>query len=165
MNELINGMLGLPRRVSLTAGSGDADNTLNAFDNALYRCRIENQSLIPITSILPPNIEFIPLPKFSVGSNLPVIEAKIISKKIGQTICAVIIAQRTKLSDSEPGPTLVAEFAGEIAKKEGITEARYRLDQMAKIRNAHFVGEAYIAVSEHIVKKCGCALAFIVEVD
>ncbi|MFX1253343.1 MAG: pyruvoyl-dependent arginine decarboxylase [Promethearchaeota archaeon] len=165
MTKLINGMLGLPRRVSLTAGSGDADNPLNAFDNALYQCRIENQSLISITSILPSKIEFIPLPKFAIGSNLPVIEAKIISKNIGQTICAVIMAQCTKLSDSEPGPTLVAEFAGEIPKKEGITEARHRLDQMAKIREAQFVGEVYIAASEHVVQKFGCALAFIVEVD
>ncbi|MFX0090842.1 MAG: pyruvoyl-dependent arginine decarboxylase [Candidatus Hodarchaeota archaeon] len=165
MTQIINGMLGLPKRAAFTAGSGDADNPLNAFDNALCECGIENQSLIQITSILPSNIEFIDLPQFSIGSNIPVVQAKIISEKTGHTICAVVVAQRTEGDNSEPGPTLVAEFAGLKGKEEGIIEAKHRLKQMAKIRGLDLVGEIQIAACEHTVQQCGCALAFVVEVD
>lgn len=54
-------------KVSLTKGASEGPTKLNAFDNALLEAQIGNVNLIPVSSMLPPNTQLIPMPKITPG--------------------------------------------------------------------------------------------------
>lgn len=69
-------------------------------------------------------------------------------------------------SKNKNGPVLVAEYSNtDISANEAEKEARKRVVEMAKNRKREIEGEIIVKSAEHIVKKCGCALAIIVEVE
>ena len=156
------GMFGKPRKVLVTAVSAEGETSLNAFDNCLIKAGIGDISLVKLTSILPPDIEFIEkVPQFYPGSNVPAIYTFVTSEKRGQKIAAAIAVAKTI-----NGPTLVAEYSNiNISAGEAEEEAYKRVIKMAENRKREIDGRIIIKSSEHVVKKCGCALAIVVEVE
>lgn len=155
-------MLGKPKRALIKAVSAEGETPLNAFDNCLIKVGVGDVSIVKLTSILPPDIEFTEnIPQFQPGSNVPAIYTSIISEKKDQRIAAAIAVARTK-----KGPTLVAEYSNtNISANEAEEEALKRVTEMAKSRKKEIEGKIIIKSTEHVVKKCGCALAIVVEIE
>jgi len=66
---------------------------------------------------------------------------------------------------TKDGPVLVAGCSNtDISANEAEREAIKRVIAMAKNRKREIEGEIIVKSTEHIVKKCGCALAIVVEV-
>ena len=53
-----------------TAGNAEGGTSLNAFDNALLAAGIGNINLVRISSILPPDVLLVPLPRIKPGATL-----------------------------------------------------------------------------------------------
>ncbi len=155
-------MLGKPKKALIKAVSAEGETPLNAFDNCLIKAGVGDVSLVKLTSILPPDIEFIEnIPQLHPGSNVPAIYTSITSEKSGQKIAAAIAVARTK-----NGPTLVAEYSNiNISASKAGEEALKRVTEMAKNRKKEIEGKIIIKSTEHTVKKCGCALAIVIEIE
>ncbi|MHA1582462.1 MAG: pyruvoyl-dependent arginine decarboxylase [Candidatus Baldrarchaeia archaeon] len=101
------------------------------------------------------------IPQFYPGSNVPAIYTFVTSEKRGQKIATAIAVAKTI-----NGPTLVAEYSNiNISAGEAEEEAYKRVIKMAENRKREIDGRIIIKSSGHVVKKCGCALAIVVEVE
>jgi pyruvoyl-dependent arginine decarboxylase len=69
-----------------TAGTAEGSTPLNAFDNALLAAGIGNINLVRVSSILPPGVELIPLPKIKPGAIVPTAYASMSSEVPGESI-------------------------------------------------------------------------------
>jgi len=67
-----------------TAGHAEGGTPLNAFDNALLAAGIGNINLVKISSILPPEVPVIELPKIKLGALIPTAYAAMTSEKPGE---------------------------------------------------------------------------------
>src|SRR5258705_11052120 len=73
-----------------TAGHAEGGTTLNAFDNALLAAGIGNINLIKVSSILPPEVPVIDLPKIKPGAIVPTAYAAMTSETPGETAPAAV---------------------------------------------------------------------------
>src|SRR5436309_3406932 len=73
-----------------TAGHAEGGTPLNAFDNALLAAGIGNINLVKISSILPPEVPDIELPKIKLGALIPTAYAAMTSEKPGETVAAAV---------------------------------------------------------------------------
>ena len=73
-----------------TAGHAEGGTTLNAFDNALLAAGIGNINLIKVSSILPPEVPVIELPKIKPGALVPTAYAAMTSETPGETVAAAV---------------------------------------------------------------------------
>ena len=83
----------MTKRVTMaaaTAGHAEGGTTLNAFDNALLAAGIGNINLIKVSSIVPPDVSIIELPKLKPGALVPTAYAAITSEVPGETITAAV---------------------------------------------------------------------------
>ena len=157
---MIMGMFGAPKEVMIGAVSAEGKTPLNAFDNCLIRLGVGDVSLVRLTSILPPDVKVVENPpKFYPGSTVPAIYNYIVSTVPGERIAAAIIMGRT-----EGGPTLVAEVAGRnMTKEEAENSVRDMLEEMARMRGLK-LKEILIKSTEHVVERCGCSIAIVVQI-
>ena len=58
-------------KASVTAGTAEGGTPLNAFDNALLAAGIGNVNLIKVSSIVPPDVDIVDLPKIKPGALVP----------------------------------------------------------------------------------------------
>ena len=93
--------------ISITAGTAEGGTTLNAFDNALLAAGIGNINLIKVSSIVPPAVDVVDLPRIKPGALVPTAYAAMTSTTPGQTVTAAVgyalPADRTK-------PGVIMEF-------------------------------------------------------
>src|SRR5262245_29162004 len=73
-----------------TAGHAEGGTPLNAFDNALLAAGIGNINLIKVSSIVPPDVTIIDLPKIKPGAFVPTAYAAMTSEVPGETIAAAV---------------------------------------------------------------------------
>src|SRR5437899_12223928 len=73
-----------------TVRHAEGGTPLNAFDNALLAAGIGNISLVKISSILPPEVPVIELPKIKLGALIPTAYAAMTSEKPGETVAAAV---------------------------------------------------------------------------
>ena len=71
-----------------TAGHAEGGSLLNAFDNALLAAGIGNVNLVKVSSILPPDVSVVDLPKIKPGAIVPTAYAAMTSDVPGETIAA-----------------------------------------------------------------------------
>ncbi|MBC7104331.1 MAG: pyruvoyl-dependent arginine decarboxylase, partial [Firmicutes bacterium] len=83
-------MVPVPTKFTLTAGTGDADWKLVAFDRALLRAGIANLNLLKVSSILPPRCTFLENLVIPPGSLTPVAYGAITSEQPDATIAAAV---------------------------------------------------------------------------
>jgi arginine decarboxylase len=82
-------------QIPLVAGVGVASTLLSAFDDALRACGVLNYNLIPLSSVIPPASDVVPVPQYTPrpdehGHRLYVVKAEMRSDQPGTRIGAAI---------------------------------------------------------------------------
>ena len=98
-----------------TAGHAEGGTTLNAFDNALLAAGIGNINLIKVSSILPPEVPVIDLPKIKPGALIPTAYAAMTSETPGETVAAAV---GYAVPDDPAKNGVIMEFHGMATKAE-----------------------------------------------
>src|SRR5438552_14814591 len=142
---------------AVTAGHAEGGTTLNAFDNALLAAGIGNINLIKVSSILPPEVPVIELPKIKPGALVPTAYAAMTSDVPGETVAAAV---GYAVSDDPAKNGVIMEFHGVTTRERAETAVRAMLDEAFRVRG-ETIHEMRVFVAEHTVDRIGCALAAI----
>ncbi len=140
---------------AMTAGHAEGGTTLNAFDNALLTAGIGNINLIKISSILPPDVQVIELPKIKPGALIPTAYAAMTSDVPGQTIAAAV---GYAVPDDPAKNGVIMEFHGVATRAEAERQINLMLDEAFRVRG-ELIRERGVQAVEHTVERIGCALA------
>jgi arginine decarboxylase len=140
-----------------TAGHAEGGTTLNAFDNALLAAGIGNINLVKVSSILPPDVPVIELPKIKPGALVPTAYAAITSDVPGEIIAA---AAGYALPDDPAKNGVIMEFHGHATRAEAHAQIELMLEEAFRVRGEP-IREMKVVAVEHTVERVGCALAAI----
>jgi arginine decarboxylase len=140
-----------------TAGRAEGSTPLNAFDNALLAAGIGNINLIKISSILPPDVPVIELPKIKPGALIPTAYAAMTSETPGELITAAV---GYALPDDPARNGVIMEFHGQASRDEAEQVIRGMLDEAFRVRG-EVMREMKVFAVQHTVERIGCALAAI----
>jgi arginine decarboxylase len=140
-----------------TAGHAEGGTPLNAFDNALLAAGIGNINLLKISSILPPDVPVIDLPKIKPGALVPTAYAAVTSEVPGETIAAAV---GYAVPDDAAKNGVIMEFHGQTTREEAERAIRAMLDEAFRVRGEP-IREMKVLAVEHTVERAGCALAAI----
>ena len=140
-----------------TAGHAEGGTALNAFDNALLAAGIGNINLLKISSILPPEVPVVELPKIKPGALVPTAYAAITSETPGETVAAAV---GYAVPDDPAKNGVIMEFHGVASRDEAERQILAMLDEAFRIRGETIAEQRVVAV-EHRVERIGCALAAI----
>src|SRR5438105_14868511 len=140
-----------------TAGHAQGGTTLNAFDNALLAAGIGNINLIKVSSIVPPDVSMIDLPKLKPGALIPTAYAAMTSEKPGETVAAAV---GYAVPDDPAKNGVIMEFHGHATRAEAEAAIRGMLDEAFRVRG-EAIKEMRIYAVDHTVERIGCALAAI----
>src|SRR3989304_1225314 len=77
-------------KVAATAGAAEGSTPLNAFDNALLAAGIGNINLIKVSSIVPPDVDIVDLPRIKPGALIPTAYAEATGDVPGQVVSAAV---------------------------------------------------------------------------
>ena len=140
-----------------TAGHAEGGTTLNAFDNALLAAGIGNINLLKVSSILPPDVPVVELPKIKPGALVPTAYAVITSETPGETVAAAV---GYGVPDDPAKNGVIMEFHGVTSQEDAERQIRAMLDEAFRVRGEPIADMRVFAV-EHRVERIGCALAAI----
>ena len=140
-----------------TAGHAEGGTSLNAFDNALLAAGIGNINLVKVSSILPPEVPVIDLPKIKPGALIPTAYAAITSEVPGETVAAAV---GYAVPDDPAKNGVIMEFHGVASKAEAERQINAMLDEAFQVRG-ETIRELKVFAVEHTVERIGCALAAI----
>jgi arginine decarboxylase len=140
-----------------TTGHAEGGTALNAFDNALLAAGIGNINLIKISSILPPDVPVVELPKIKPGALVPTAYAAITSETPGETVAAAV---GYALPDDPAKNGVIMEFHGVATRDEAERQIRAMLEEAFRIRGEPMAEMRVLSV-DHRVERIGCALAAI----
>jgi arginine decarboxylase len=142
-------------KASVTAGTAEGGTPLNAFDNALLAAGIGNVNLIKVSSIVPPEVDIVDLPKIKPGALVPTAYAAMTSTTPGQIIAAAVgyalPADRTKAG-------VIMEFHDVTDRGTAEEAIRGMLAEAFRVRG-EIIRETKIVAVDHRVERAGCALA------
>ncbi len=138
-----------------TAASAEGSTPLNAFDNALLAAGIGNINLVRISSILPPGVELVPLPRIKPGAIVPTAFAAQTSEVPGEVIASAVGWARPEDS-SKNG--VIMEFHDKATREEAERMITQMLEEAFRVRGERIRDMQVFAV-EHRVERTGCALA------
>jgi len=151
----------MTKRVTLaaaTAGHAEGGTALNAFDNALLAAGIGNVNLIKVSSILPPEIPVVELPKLKLGALIPTAYAAMTSDKPGETVTAAV---GYAVPDDPAKNGVIMEFHAAARRAEAERAIVAMLEEAFRVRG-EVIREMKVVAVEHTVERAGCALAAIV---
>jgi len=140
-----------------TVGHAEGGSTLNAFDNALLAAGIGNINLVKISSILPPDVPVIELPKIKPGALVPTAYAAMTSDVPGETVAAAV---GYAVPDDPAKNGVIMEFHGHAGQAEAERAIRAMLEEAFHVRG-ETIREMRVYAVEHTVERIGCALAAI----
>jgi arginine decarboxylase len=140
---------------AITAGHAEGGTALNAFDNALLAAGIGNINLVKVSSILPPEVPVIELPKIKPGALIPTAYAAVTSETPGQTIAAAV---GYAVPDDPAKNGVIMEFHGVATREEAERQIHLMLEEAFRVRGELIRDRGVVAV-EHTVERIGCALA------
>ncbi|MBI4636727.1 MAG: arginine decarboxylase, pyruvoyl-dependent [Candidatus Rokubacteria bacterium] len=138
-----------------TAGHAEGGTHLNAFDNALLAAGIGNVNLIKVSSIIPPEVSVVELPKIKPGALVPTAWAEATSDVPGETIAAAV---GYALPDDPTKPGVIMEFHGRSTRADAERAIRAMLDEAFRVRG-EAIREMRVFAAEHTVERIGCAVA------
>ena len=138
-----------------TAGHAEGGTALNAFDNALLAAGIGNINLIKISSILPPDVPVVELPKIKPGALIPTAYAAMTSEVPGETVSAAV---GYAVPDDPAKNGVIMEFHGHATRAEAEAQIERMLEEAFRVRGEP-IREMRVVAVEHIVERIGCALA------
>jgi len=140
-----------------TAGHAEGGTALNAFDNALLAAGIGNINLIKISSILPPDVPVVDLPKIKPGALVPTAYAAMTSETPGELVAAAV---GYAIPDDPAKNGVIMEFHGVATRDEAEQQIRAMLDEAFRVRS-ETIAEMRVVAVDHRVESIGCALAAI----
>ena len=140
-----------------TAGHAEGGTALNAFDNALLAAGIGNINLIKISSILPPDVPVVDLPKIKPGALVPTAYAAVTSETPGELVAAAV---GYAIPDDPAKNGVIMEFHGVATRAEAEQQIRAMLDEAFRVRG-ETIAEMRVVAVDHRVERIGCALAAI----
>ncbi len=138
-----------------TAGHAEGGTALNAFDNALLAAGIGNINLIKVSSIVPPDVEVIDLPKIKPGALVPTAYAAITSDVPGQVVTAAV---GYALPDDPAKPGVIMEYHDVADRQTAERAIREMLEEALHVRG-ETIRELRIFAAAHRVERVGCAVA------
>jgi arginine decarboxylase len=138
-----------------TAGHAEGGTALNAFDNALLAAGIGNINLIKISSILPPDVPVVDLPKIKPGALVPTAYATITSETPGELVAAAV---GYAIPDDPAKNGVIMEFHGVATRDEAEQQIRVMLEEAFRVRG-ETIAEVRVVAVDHRVERIGCALA------
>lgn len=143
-------------KVSLTKGASEGPTKLNAFDNALLDADIGNVNLIPVSSMLPPNTQVIPMPKLKPGEMTNCVLSHQYSDNPGDEISAVIaFAQAEEMG-------CVIETSGiNRALKQLKEEAKFMAEYMIEKRGLEIIDYREVIQTHKVIDKASVVAALI----
>ena len=136
-----------------TAGHAEGGTTLNAFDNALLAAGIGNINLIKVSSILPPEVPVIELPKIKPGAIVPTAYAAMTSETPGETVAAAV---GYAVPDDPAKNGVIMEFHGVATKAHAEHQIELMLEEAFRVRGEP-IREMKIVAVEHTTERIGCA--------
>ncbi len=140
-----------------TAGHAEGGTILNAFDNALLAAGLGNINLIKVSSIVPPDVEIVELPKIKPGALVPTAYAAMTSDVPGQTVAAAV---GYALPDDPAKPGVIMEYHDLADRRTAERSIRAMLEEAFRVRG-EMIRELKVFVAEHTVERVGCAVAAI----
>lgn len=149
-------MVPVPTRFTLTAGTGDAQWKLVAFDRALLEAGIGNLNLLKVSSILPPRCTFMERLIIPPGSLTPVAFGTITSEEADATIAAAVA-----VGVVENTYGVIMEYSGYGTAQEAeriVTEMLHEALSTRGLRPQRVLSKGI----DHRVRQVGCALAAVV---
>jgi arginine decarboxylase len=142
-------------RAAGTAGTAEGTTPLNAFDNALLAAGIGNINLVRISSILPPGVALVPLPRIKPGAIVPTAYAAHTSEVPGEVIAAAVGWARPR----DPGRNgVIMEFHDKATREEAERVIVQMLEEAFRVRGERIL-DLQVFAAEHRVERTGCALA------
>jgi arginine decarboxylase len=141
-----------------TAGHAEGGTALNAFDNALLAAGIGNINLLKVSSIVPPDVEVVDLPKIKPGALVPTAYAAMTSDVPGQLVAAAV---GYALPDDPAKPGVIMEFHDVADRHTAERAIREMLEEAFRVRGEP-IREMRISAADHRVERVGCAVAAIV---
>ena len=142
-------------KVAGTAGKAEGSTPLNAFDNALLAAGIGNINLVRISSILPPGIDLVPLPRIKPGAIVLTAYAAQTSEVPGEVIAAAV---GWALPEDPEKNGVIMEFHDKATREEAERVVVQMLEEALRVRGQRIRDFRVFAV-EHRVERTGCALA------
>jgi arginine decarboxylase len=138
-----------------TAAAAEGGTPLNAFDNALLAGGIGNINLVKLSSIMPPAVRVIPMPRIKPGALVPTAFAAVSSTVPGETIAAAI---GWGLPENAEEAGVIMEAHGVLDVKDAMRTIERMLDEAFQVRGARMRERKILAI-EHRVERSGCAIA------
>lgn len=142
-------------RAAGTAGNAEGSTPLNAFDNALLTAGIGNINLVRVSSILPPGVEVVALPRIKPGAIVPTAFASMTSEVPGEVVAAAVGWARP-VDPAKNG--VIMEFHDKATRDEAERMIVQMLEEAFRVRGEPIRDMRVFAV-EHRVERTGCALA------
>jgi arginine decarboxylase len=142
-------------RASGTAGSAEGATPLNAFDNALLGAGIGNVNLVRVSSILPPGVELVPLPRIKPGALIPTAYSAHTSEVPGEVIAAAVGWARP-VDPTKNG--VIMEFHDKATRDEAERMIVHMLEEAFRVRG-ETIRDLRVFAAEHRVERTGCAIA------
>jgi arginine decarboxylase len=142
-------------KVAATVGAAEGGTALNAFDNALLAAGIGDVNLIKVSSIVPPDVDVVVLPRIKPGALVPTAYAAQTSETPGETIAAAVgyalPADRTRAG-------VIMEFHDRTDRATAERAVRAMLAEACAVRGQE-IRELQVVAVEHRVARVGCAVA------
>ena len=144
-------------KLAVTVGKAEGGSLLNAFDNALLAAGIGNVNLVKVSSIVPPGVEVVALPRIKAGALVPTAYAAISSDVPNETVAAAV---GYAIPDDPAKNGVIMEFHGVASKAEAERQINAMLDEAFQVRG-EMIKERRVVAVEHTTVRVGCALAAI----
>jgi len=148
-------MMPTPEIYTLVAAAAEGEKELTAFDQALLKAGVGNVNLIRVSSILPPDAQFIDNLELPPGSLLPIAYGSISSSEPGAVISAAVAVG---IGPERNGYGVIMEFAGYCIQGEAEREVKEMVTEAFQYRGRE-LKEIYAIGAEHRVLRCGCVFA------
>ena len=143
-------------KVSLTKGHAEGPTKLNAFDNALLDAKIGNVNLIPVSSMLPPDTQLVPMPHLEAGLMTNCVLSHQYSDNPGDEIAAVIAYAQAE----EMG--CVVETSGINKSTEELKEeARFMAEYMIEKRDLKIIDYKEVIQTHTVIDKASVVAALV----
>jgi arginine decarboxylase len=144
-------------KVAATAGSAEGGTALNAFDNALLAAGIGNVNLVKVSSIVPPDVDVVDLPKIKPGAIVPTAYAAMTSETPGDTVAAAV---GYALPEDRTKAGVIMEYHDRTDRATAERAVRGMLAEAFAVRGER-IRELRVVAAEHRVTRVGCAMAAI----
>jgi arginine decarboxylase len=142
-------------RAAATSGAAEGGTALNAFDNALLAAGIGNVNLVKVSSIVPPDVDIVALPRIKPGAIVPTAYAAMTSDTPGETIAAAV---GYALPEDRTKAGVIMEYHDRADRKTAEDTVRAMLSEALAARGER-AREVQVFAVQHRVQRVGCALA------